>query len=317
MRVPYVYWIKNKTTGLKYIGAKYAKNADPDLFWKTYFTSSIHVKKLIEMYGKDDFIFKILKICVDEYQALAYENRLNRLAVRRQDYLNLHYNFIGDNSEEEYFDLKEKQQKIARIYGNLSVLRKTGLFRFTEEEKKLICSEGGKAAGKINKQLGRAIFDPAVRERQHNTLMAQQKSAFYDPILKKRISSMGGKNGGFSKVYYEKMGVSEQERIDAQRARGKKGGPKNKGFRWYNDGEKNYKYSVKKQKIKNFEDFLVDEGKYIAGKIPNNVNKIWVNNGIKNMMVGVDDYNPAIHSKGRLGNKGKYNGHKNKKNHAN
>lgn len=57
MGIPYVYIIKNKTTGLKYVGVKYAKNADPEKFWVTYFTSSKHVKKLINMFGKEDFVF--------------------------------------------------------------------------------------------------------------------------------------------------------------------------------------------------------------------------------------------------------------------
>ena len=58
--LPYVYFIINKTTGLKYIGSKYSKNCDSRDFWITYFTSSRSVKYLIKKYGKKDFDFKIL-----------------------------------------------------------------------------------------------------------------------------------------------------------------------------------------------------------------------------------------------------------------
>lgn len=55
---PYVYILKNKTTGFMYIGSKYSKNANPKNFWITYFTSSNLVKLLIKFYGVEDIKFK-------------------------------------------------------------------------------------------------------------------------------------------------------------------------------------------------------------------------------------------------------------------
>lgn len=313
MGIPYVYIIKNKTTGLKYVGVKYAKNADPEKFWVTYFTSSKHVKKLINMFGKEDFVFRIIKTFEKEYDALKYENDLNKIAFHREDYVNFHYNFLGDKSEDVWLEEKEKQRKIAQFLGKLNKLLKKGFCGLSENRRKEIASMGGKAAAEINRELGRAIFDPEVRNRQHATLRKEQKSAFYDPVLRKEITRKGGKSGIFTKTWYEKKGLTEEDRIEAQRQRGKKGGSRNKGFKWYNDGKKSYKYTAKQQREMSFEQFIKTSG-FLPGKIPNNVDKIWVNDGEKNYMISKCDYDKTKHQLRRLGDRSKFNGHKNKKN---
>jgi hypothetical protein len=40
-----------------------------------------------------------------------------------------------------------------------------------------------------------------------------------------------------------------------------------KGFKWYNDGENSFKYTVKQQKIKSFDLFLKENEKYKKGRI--------------------------------------------------
>jgi hypothetical protein len=74
--IPYVYIIKNKSTGLKYIGAKYSKNSNPNNFWVNYFTSSKLIHKLIEFYGVNDFEFKIIKTFNSVFDTLQYERKL-------------------------------------------------------------------------------------------------------------------------------------------------------------------------------------------------------------------------------------------------
>ena len=266
--IPYVYWIKNITTGYKYIGVKYGKrNTHPNLFWKTYFTSSNNVHKLIDLYGQDDFKIKILKTFDNKYDALTYENKLNRLAFRRVDYLNLHYNFIAEDETEESFLFKEaKHKKIASIVGTLSHLNSTGIHKLSKEEKIAIASMGGKAAAIINKELGQAIFDPSVRERQHETLREKGVSAYYDPELRFDISSAGGANGLFSKSYRERNGISDDEFIKLQSARGKIGGVMNKGSRFYTDGVNTYKYMASDQERLSFDDFLKQNPTFRKGR---------------------------------------------------
>jgi len=62
MHTPYTYSLLHKPTGKKYYGARWAVNCHPNDLWQTYFTSSKHVKKLIEEYGKDSFIYTIRKV---------------------------------------------------------------------------------------------------------------------------------------------------------------------------------------------------------------------------------------------------------------
>lgn len=262
----YVYWVKNITTGLKYVGVKHAKGCVPEDFWVSYFTSSPRVHALIDSFGKDDFKFKILKTFESTYEALCYENKMIRLALLRDDYVNLHPNFIGEMGEEEYELHKENQRKAASIVGTLCVLTKSGIFSLSEEERKGVCSVGGFAAARVNKEKGAAVFDPSVRERQHATLRERQVSAYYDPELRQEISSKGGKNGMFSKAYAERNGLTEEERIEQQRERGRKGGPKNKGSRFYTDGEKTFKYTKKMQEALPFEDFLTNNPQFRAGR---------------------------------------------------
>lgn len=87
---PYVYLIINKTTQLKYYGVRYCNGANPDKFWVDYFTSSSMIHTLINMYGKDDFIFEIRKIFNSKTKAILHEQKvLRRLKVNiRSDFLN-------------------------------------------------------------------------------------------------------------------------------------------------------------------------------------------------------------------------------------
>ena len=75
---PYTYFIKSKITGEFYYGVKYSKDANPEMFWKNYFTSSNTVKNLVERDGKDSFEFQIRKIFETREQALNWEQNVIR-----------------------------------------------------------------------------------------------------------------------------------------------------------------------------------------------------------------------------------------------
>lgn len=101
----FIYEITNKINGKKYIGKKQCvrkikrkplkgktrnridhKESD----WKTYTSSSNELNEDIKKYGKENFEFRILKICGSKWE-LGYEEIKEQIArdvLRRDDYYN-------------------------------------------------------------------------------------------------------------------------------------------------------------------------------------------------------------------------------------
>jgi hypothetical protein len=101
----FIYEITNKVNGKKYIGKKQCvrkikrkplkgktrnridqKESD----WKTYTSSSKELNEDIQKYGKDNFQFRILKICGSKWE-LSYEEIKEQIArdvLKRDDYYN-------------------------------------------------------------------------------------------------------------------------------------------------------------------------------------------------------------------------------------
>ena len=101
----FIYEITNKVNGKKYIGKKQCirkikrkplkgktrnridhKESD----WKTYTSSSNELNEDIQKYGKENFEFRILKVCGSKWE-LGYEEIKEQIArdvLRRDDYYN-------------------------------------------------------------------------------------------------------------------------------------------------------------------------------------------------------------------------------------
>lgn len=96
MYKPYTYYLFHKPTGKKYYGVQYRSSgicANPDNLWKTYFSSSKEVNNLIELYGKDSFLFEVRKVFETREEAFLWEQKVIRRinAVEKKDWLNKHY----------------------------------------------------------------------------------------------------------------------------------------------------------------------------------------------------------------------------------
>ncbi len=101
----FIYEITNKVNGKKYIGKKQCvrkirrkplkgktrnridhKESD----WKTYTSSSNELNEDIQKHGKENFEFRILKVCGSKWE-LGYEEikeQISRDVLRRDDYYN-------------------------------------------------------------------------------------------------------------------------------------------------------------------------------------------------------------------------------------
>lgn len=88
--------------------------------------------------------------------------------------------------------------------------------------------------------------------------------SFYNDELRKKAAEKGRMVAKENQTgFYDK---------ELQSDLGKRGGPKNKGFVWVNDGSVSIKYSPKMQKNKSIEQFLVENPTFSLGRIqPSNI----------------------------------------------
>lgn len=88
---PYTYYIGWSAIGKYYYGVKYGFDADPNTFWKNYFTSSKYVKEIREKHGEPDIV-QIRRTFDTPQEAILWENKvLHRLdAIHKPQWLNKH-----------------------------------------------------------------------------------------------------------------------------------------------------------------------------------------------------------------------------------
>lgn len=87
MTTPYTYIVKHLPSGKVYYGCRFAKGCNPKELWKSYFTSSKTIKKLVEVDGVDAFQFDVRQEFTDIDKCRAWETKvLKRLnVIKRQD----------------------------------------------------------------------------------------------------------------------------------------------------------------------------------------------------------------------------------------
>lgn len=108
---PYTYLLTHLPSGMKYYGVRYAKNCDPSDLWKTYFTSSTKIRKIIERDGVDSFSVEIRKTFDTDVEAIEWETTvLRRLGVPNNPY----YFNKGKNHP---LSQSEKEEAMMREYG--------------------------------------------------------------------------------------------------------------------------------------------------------------------------------------------------------
>lgn len=73
---PYVYCIIHKTNGIKYVGSKTSKKANPEDLFVKYFTSSKIVKQIVQEQGKEAFDIEWIMIQETAEAALALESKI-------------------------------------------------------------------------------------------------------------------------------------------------------------------------------------------------------------------------------------------------
>lgn len=171
MRIPYTYLIIHQPTKSYYYGCRFGKNCTPSDLWKTYFTSSKKVHKLIGEYGKDSFAFQIRKTfdCVDKCRD--WESRVLKKmkVVQRSDFINK-----TDNRSFSFEDANKGRTSRVVTEAQRNAVRETGL-----------SNKGRKHSPEVNKRkgvpghkngLGR-IESPETREKKRLSKLGKPSNA--------------------------------------------------------------------------------------------------------------------------------------------
>lgn len=122
------------------------------------------------------------------------------------------------------------------------------------------CAMGGRASQVVKKERselnGFQLFDEAKRRA-----VAAKAGAIGG--MKQKELGLGIHTDEETRRKWARLGalaaIKKNGFADAakQAERGKKGGVKNKGARWYNDGIKLFKYTATQQEVESFDDFIV------------------------------------------------------------
>lgn len=226
MHTPYVYSLHHVLTGMRYIGVRYASGCHPDDLWVTYFSSSKMVKSLIRVFGVDGWERDIL----GEFPNSPVSAILYEASM-----------FETIRGNPKYMNVcyscgcidPSINAKAGAVGGSIVKKNGIGIFR-SDDDRKRWASLGGKIGAKrqIANKIG--IHGQTPEERR-------------------RLAVMGGLVGGFT-------------RSDVQSELGKRGGIKNKGFIWYNDGTRDLKYTAKMQDELSFDQFLSQNPTFKKGR---------------------------------------------------
>lgn len=192
MKTPYFYIIKHKNTGRKYVGSKWAKDADTSTFMTEsgYQTSSTTVWKLIEKDGLNSFEIEDivteeeLKIPFNDYQTvLAYETAFQHYydCARNPEFLNMMNNnlvnyswpLLSESVKEKHKEIMNSSKTKSKIKSIL--LSKYGVEHYAKtEESKQRMSEFWK-----NNPNGNTPYALCDKEKHRETML--------EPELWKRI----------------------------------------------------------------------------------------------------------------------------------
>lgn len=156
---PYVYLIGWSHENRWYIGARWAKDCHPGDLFKSYFTSSKHVKRFVNMHGMPDVI-QIRKIFKDTQTVRMYEEKLLRRlnVIKSEKWLNKNVNgrFLKEGPQSvEHISKRMKSSKKTRSSKEyivssetrlkLSMAKKGKIITFSDEHKKnLKCHDNNK-----------------------------------------------------------------------------------------------------------------------------------------------------------------------------
>lgn len=109
---PYTYRLSWTKLNIHYFGAKFSKNADPNMFWVNYFTSSKYVKQFIAEHGEPD-IKRVTRVFNTKDGALKWESKfLTKVkANKNPNFINRSNGFGDTHNYKDGFSKPKTQSK--------------------------------------------------------------------------------------------------------------------------------------------------------------------------------------------------------------
>lgn len=193
-------------------------------------TLQVHHKLPLRLGGTDD-ISNLEALTAEEHSKAHLDMYKTYGDVRD---LCAHYMILGMGSEALKASASRGGKASARYFKSRGL--PMGFQDFDPAKQKACASAGGKIGGKKQLELGLGIHAQTREQRL-------------------ALASLGGKKGA------EKIGWKNPE---VQSENGKRGGVKNKGFVWVNDGQASYKFTPKEQVTERIEDYLSRTGRAIG-----------------------------------------------------
>lgn len=177
--IPYTYLIGWSKYDKWYYGVRYAKNCNPNDFWRTYFTSSKYVTNFRKKYGEPDII-QIRKIFINAQSALLWESKvLRRLKVDKDSkWLNMRSKtgaasiYAVNDSNNVYSKISKSLKGIKKsenTKNRMSISAKNKIFT-AEHKKNMSKALKGKprsteTKNKISESLKGHIFSDATKNK--------------------------------------------------------------------------------------------------------------------------------------------------------
>ena len=229
MTIPYTYRVIHQPSGTWYYGVRYAKGCHPSDLFKSYFTSSVLISKLLKEDGPDSFHIEVRRIFETAELAIDWESRVLRKILGWQKVLN-----------QSAFPAILPE---ARSRGNRkkAEVQESGMTIFQQAGKKW-----KEKKNDIDPETG--LTHAELRKQRFNASLDKNQTRFVKGDIK------GGKNPAKRKEVREKISTTLKERIASGEIvpwpTGKKLEYASKlmidnnlagGMLWYNDGNKDYR----------------------------------------------------------------------------
>lgn len=161
-------------------------------------------------------------------------------------------------------DHSEAHMELYRIYGDVKDLCAAHMIAGRTVEAKLAAASKGGLVGHENRRArGDLTGFQLMSEARRKEVAAKagevggtrQRDLGIGIHVDAETRAEWARLGGIATV--EQNGFKDSAR---QAARGAKGGPKNKGFRWCHDGVRQFKYTAAQQKVEPFDEYLARTG---------------------------------------------------------